>query len=302
MLKYAVIGSGAIGGYFGAKLARSGKQVDFLFHSDYEYVKKNGLQINSTRGSFHLADVSAYKSAADMPVADVVLVGLKTTNNHLLKEMLPPLLHPDTLVILIQNGLGVEEDLAQDLPGVHIAGGLAFIASSKESPGTVLHQDLGRITIASYGQGDEGLLQQVCDDLNNADVRAKVAPDLASARWRKLQWNIPFNGLSVVLNTTTDKILTVSETYTLAEDLMREVALASQACGVPNPVCESDIEKMMEMTRRMPPYAPSMKLDYDYHRPMEVKYIYHRPVEVARVHGFEMKKTEMLGQLLEFLA
>lgn len=300
-MKYAVIGSGAIGGYYGAKLAHCGKQVEFLFHSDYEYVKQHGLQIKSVRQSFHLPRVAAFRSTADMSPADVVLVGLKTTNNHLLKEMLPPLLHPNTLVILIQNGLGVEADLAADFPGLHIAGGLAFIASSKEGPGTVLHQDLGRISIASYQAGAEAILQAVCDDLNAADVEAVVAPDLASARWKKLQWNIPFNGLSVALNTTTDRILAVPETYQLATDLMREVVLASQACGVAYPIREEEIEKMMRMTVGMTPYAPSMKLDYDFHRPMEVKYIYHRPVEIARQHGFEMKKTEMLGQMLEFL-
>lgn len=300
-LRYAVVGSGAIGGYFGAKLARLGKQVDFLFHSDYDYVKEQGLQINSARGSFHLPKVSAYKKTSEMPVADVVLVGLKTTNNHLLKDMLPPLLHPDTLVVLIQNGLGVEEDLLVDLPDLHVAGGLAFIASSKQGPGTVLHQDLGRITIAPSKAGYEDVIQQTCEDLTAADVAARYAPDLASVRWRKLLWNIPFNGLSVALNTTTDKIMEVKEAYRLSEDLMWEVALASRACGVADPIRDEEIEKMMRMTIKMPPYAPSMKLDYDFHRPMEVKYIYERPVEMARKHGFEMKKTEMLGQMLSFL-
>lgn len=301
-LKYAIVGSGAIGGYFGAKLAHSGKQVEFLFHSDYDYIKEHGLAINSVRGSFHLPKVSAFRDTSDMQPADVVLVGLKTTNNHLLKTLLPPLLHPRTLIVLIQNGLGVEADLAKDFPEAHIAGGLAFIASSKESAGTVSHQDLGKISIASYRHpGDQDILQQVCDDLNAADVEAFVAPDLDSARWKKLQWNIPFNGLSVVLNTTTDRITQNPDTYRLAIDLMREVTLASQACGVSKPLFESDINKMMEMTLKMPPYAPSMKLDYDYHRPLEIKYIYHRPIEIARQHGFEMTKTEMLAQLLGFV-
>ena len=110
-MTYGIIGTGAIGGYYGGKLAHSGKDVHFLFHRDYEYVREHGLQIDSCDGSFHLDNVNAYHSTADMPKCDVVLVGLKTTNNHLLPELLAPLLHPQTIVVLIQNGIGVEADV-----------------------------------------------------------------------------------------------------------------------------------------------------------------------------------------------
>ena len=105
---YGVIGVGAIGGFYGAKLAHSGQKVHFLMHSDYQYVKDNGLQVDSCDGSFHIDHPHVYQSATDMPQCDVVLVGLKTTNNHLLPELLTPLLKPSTLVVLIQNGIGVE--------------------------------------------------------------------------------------------------------------------------------------------------------------------------------------------------
>ena len=299
-LRYSVIGSGAIGGFYGAMLAHSGQQVDFLFHSDYEFVKENGLQINSILGDFHLPLVSAYKNTTDMPVSDVVLVGLKTTNNHLLKEMLPPLLHSDTIVILIQNGLGMEEDLAADFPQLNIAGGMAFIASCKQAPGKVLHKDYGRLTLASYNIKEEQRLQNICNDFVKAGVDAVIAPDLTSARWQKLQWNIPFNGLTVVLNATTDQIVNHPDAAQLAADLMKEVVQASKSCNVRFPIPNEAVSEMMETTRKMVPYAPSMKLDYDFRREMEIHYIYNRPVEIARQHGFEMKKTEMVGQLLNF--
>ena len=104
-MKYAVIGTGAVGGYYGGRLANAGLDVHFLMHSDYEYVRKYGLQVDSCDGSFHLDSPNVYASTADMPKADVVIVALKTTRNHLLKELLPPLLHEETLVLLIQNGI-----------------------------------------------------------------------------------------------------------------------------------------------------------------------------------------------------
>ena len=85
-LKYGIIGTGAIGGYYGAKLAKAGNDVHFLFHNDYEYVKANGLQVDSVNGSFHLSDLAVYHNTKDMPQCDVVLVCLKSTNNYLLRD------------------------------------------------------------------------------------------------------------------------------------------------------------------------------------------------------------------------
>ena len=146
-MKYAIIGTGAIGGYYGAKLQKAGSDVHFLLHRDYEFVKKNGLQVDSCDGSFHLDHVNAYSSTADMPVADVVLVALKSINNNLLHQLLPPILSPKALVVLIQNGIGLEADLQAVFPDLQIAAGLAFICSGKTEPGRISHQCYGSINI-----------------------------------------------------------------------------------------------------------------------------------------------------------
>ena len=125
-MKYGIIGTGAIGGYYGAKLAQAGKDVHFLLHSDYEYVKEHGLQIDSCDGSFHLSKVNAYSRPKDMPVCDVVLVCLKSLNNHMRPSLLPPVVGEKTLVVLIQNGIGLEADMQEMFPDTWIAAGLAF--------------------------------------------------------------------------------------------------------------------------------------------------------------------------------
>ena len=122
---------GAIGGYYGSKLAYSGQEVHFLSHSDYQYVKEHGMQVDSCDGSFHLDHVNVYQNVADMPQCDVIIVGLKTINNHLLPSLLPLLLHQDTVVVLIQNGVGVEADVQEMFPDVQLIAGLAFVCSVK---------------------------------------------------------------------------------------------------------------------------------------------------------------------------
>ena len=134
-MRYGVIGTGAIGGYYGAKLAQGGQDVHFLFHSDYDYVREHGLRVNSGDGGFHLDHVNAYQDVRQMPKCDVVIVALKTVHEQMLRDMLPPLLTDDTVVLLIQNGMGMEQDVEQMVPGVKLAAGLAFICCSKMTPG-----------------------------------------------------------------------------------------------------------------------------------------------------------------------
>ena len=154
-MTYGIIGVGGVGGYYGGNLARIGKDVHFLFHSDYEYVKANGLKIDSCDGNFVLPEVNAYGSPDDMPKCDVVLVALKTVNEQLLKTLLPPLTDERTLVVLIQNGVGVEEDVQKMFPNLQLAAGLAFICSAKAGPGHINHQCYGSINIGNYSCRDK---------------------------------------------------------------------------------------------------------------------------------------------------
>lgn len=298
-IRYGIIGTGALGGFYGGMLAKAGQEVHFLLRSDFEYIQKHGLRVDSILGDFHLSQVKAYKNPADMPKCDVILVCLKTTGNHHLPEMLRPVVHPDSVVVLLQNGLGLEEDLSAQLPETMFAGGLAFICSNKIGPGHIHHLDYGKLNIASFNVADQSVLSHVVTDFQQAGIHADLLPDLKFARWQKLVWNIPFNGMTVVLNTTTDRIMANESTRELSKELMLEVIRGANACGMP--LKESLAQQMIDMTIKMKPYAPSMKLDFDNRRPMEIEYIYSKPIEAARKAGFEMHKISMLEKQLRFI-
>lgn len=305
-MKYAIIGTGAIGGYYGARLAQSGQEVHFLLHSDYDYVKEHGLQVDSCDGSFHLDHINAYRTTSDMPIVDVVLVCLKTINNHLLDTLLPPLLpssntsHPSPVVVLIQNGIGVEADVESRFPGIQLVAGLAFICSGKTEPGRVNHQCYGHINFGNYSCRDEVRMQALLDEFNAAGIKAGQV-EYEEARWKKAVWNMPFNGMTVALNTQTDLLLKNPDTRQLIYDQMMEVIGAARHLGVTG-IDASFADLMIQMTDEMTPYSPSMKLDFDFHRPMEIHYLYTRPIEIARKAGFRMPKLEMLEAELKFLS
>ena len=205
-MKYAIIGTGAIGGFYGARLAKAGFEVHFLLHSDYQFVKENGMRIDSCDGAFQLAKPNIYDNTTEMPECDVVIVALKTTNNHLLPSLLTPLLKPSTIVLLIQNGIGVEPDVEKMFPGQPLAAGLAFICSAKAGPGHINHQFYGNINIGNYNCSDTERFKQIVNDFRSAGIGAAEV-DYLEARWKKAVWNMPFNGMTVALNTTTNNLL-----------------------------------------------------------------------------------------------
>ena len=298
-MKYAIIGTGAIGGFYGARLDKAGFEVHFLLHTDYQYVVDHGLTIDSCDGNFTLPSPKVYDSTSEMPQCDVVIVALKTTQNHLLPSLLPPLLKPDTIILLIQNGIGVEADVQQLFPSQPIAAGMAFICSAKAGPGHINHQFYGNINIGNYSCHNPQRYGQMLADFHAAGIGAADVEYL-EARWKKAVWNMPFNGMTVALNTTTNRLLSCESTHRLIYDQMLEVIGAAQALGVKN-LDTRFADKMIANTIKMPPYSPSMKLDFDFHRPMEINYLYTRPIAEARAAGFAMPKLEMLEAELQFI-
>ncbi|MBE9128269.1 MULTISPECIES: putative 2-dehydropantoate 2-reductase [unclassified Coleofasciculus] len=303
--RYAVIGTGAIGGFYGACLQNAGQEVHFLLRRDYEYVRHHGLVISSIYGDFTLPQVNAYNDVKDMPRCDVVLIALKTTQNHLLPHLLPPLVKEGGVVLTLQNGLGIEPEIASIVgENVDVLGGLCFICSNKVSPGQIHHLDYGQIQFAAYSKDNQPveitpIMRQLGADFEQAGIPIQLSKNLLLSRWKKLVWNIPFNGLSVVLDATTDAIINDSYGQKMAEQLMREVVAAAAGYGLE--IKESFIQKMLEHTVKMKPYRTSMKIDYDSHRPLEIEAIFGNPIRAAQNMSVPVPQITMLYQQLKFL-
>jgi 2-dehydropantoate 2-reductase len=301
---YAFLGTGAVGGFYGARLVRAGFDVHFLARSDAGYIREHGLVIDSKDGDFTIPHVNVYGDAGSMPRCDVVAITLKTTANGLLRGALPAMVKDNGVVLVMQNGFGFEEEVANMVGSDSVIGALCFVCSNKVGPGHIKHLDFGHITLAQYTKNGlpAGITRQVsdiCADFTKAGIPVAAAPDLGTARWKKLVWNIPYNGLSVVLNATTDLLNKIPFSRALVENLMHEVCAASAACG--HPVEEGFIAEMLSYTDIMPPYRTSMKIDYDEKRPMEVESIFGNPLRAAKKAGAHMPLMEMLYQELKFM-
>ncbi len=306
--RIAVIGAGAIGGFYGVMLARAGYDVHFLLRSDYDAVKENGLQINSAvHGALHLNEINAYRNPADMPKCDWVLVGAKSTSNRELAPLIIEATADDAKVVVLQNGLAVEDDLREVLPsGLHLLGGLCFICVHRAALGLIEHQALGGVNIAYHSgpvattESQAAWVEQGVEMFRAAGVDSNAAPDLAMARWQKLVWNMPYNGLSVLLDAGTASLMANPDSRAMVKAIMLEACGAAAACGYALPEILAD--RMLAMTDRMPDYLPSMYHDHARGRPMELEAIYAAPLAAAEKFGYAMPRTEALYQALKFIS
>ena len=301
---YAILGTGALGGFYGAKLQKSGLEVHYLLKSDYQQVRENGLIIESKDGDFTLPQVNAYNNVEKMPQCDVVIVSLKTTQNQLLRDLLPPIVKDNGTVLVLQNGLDIEAEVAEIVSNVSIIGGLCFLCSNKVAPGHIHHLDYGQITLGEYTSnyqltGITQKMREVTADFENAGISIELLEDLLLGRWKKLVWNIPYNGLSVILDARTDELMADIHTRQLVENLMWEVAAGAKSTGRIIP--ESFIQTMLDYTIKMKPYRTSMKIDFDECRPLEIEAIFGNPFRKAEAAGVYLQQIRCLYQQLKFL-
>jgi len=299
---YAVIGSGAVGMYYGACLQKIGRRVHYLCRSDYGHVRQHGIRVDSHLGDFTLPKANVYQHVNELPSCDIVIVALKTTSNHLLPELLPPVVTKGAAILVLQNGLGIEGRVGAITGHDHVMGGLCFICSHKLGPGHIHHMDYGRVEFADHTEdgspaGITPRIQTVARDFEMAGNEIVMNEDLVLARWKKLIWNVPFNGLSVVLDTDTQSIMATPALRQHAHDLMREVQQATEACAG-RTIEDHFVEMMLDWTDKMEPYLPSMKLDYNAKRPMEVEAIFGEPLRAATQAGCDTPKLkEIYGRL-----
>src|SRR5256885_10247242 len=148
-MKIAVVGCGAVGSFYGAKLARSGNEVHFLLRSDYDVVRRRGVQILSPQGDFRIRP-KCTRDPKRIGACDLVLIALKTTANDQFSLLLPPLLHSRTALLTLQNGLGNEEQVAALAPVEQIMGGLCFVCLNRLKPGVIHHIDHGLVMVGEF--------------------------------------------------------------------------------------------------------------------------------------------------------
>jgi 2-dehydropantoate 2-reductase len=325
-MKIAVVGCGAVGSFYGAKLLRAGHEVHFLLRSDYEVVRRHGVRIRSPQGDYQVRPCCA-RHPSEIGPSDLVLIGLKTTANDQLPRLLPLLAGPTTIVMTLQNGLGNEEEIARLLPVDQIMGGLCFVCLNRLEPGLIHHMDYGLVVIGEFRRPPTARTEQIASMFRDAEIPCSVTPDLARAHWEKLTWNIPFNGLGVagvagleavmgergvagdcldgawagrpIECLATDKLLGDPRWLELVRELISEVIAAARVIGYDLP--ESLVDQQIARTRTMGAYKASTLLDFEHGLPTELNSLFLEPLRQAHQAGVRVPRLEGLCRVLQTL-
>jgi 2-dehydropantoate 2-reductase len=319
-MKIAIVGCGALGSFYGAKLCRSGQAVHFLLRSDYEVVRHKGVTIRSIEGDFHVQPECA-RTPGEIGACDVALIGLKTTANDRFPELLPPLVGPHTAVVTLQNGLGNEEQLACLFPPEQILGGICFVCLNRVEPGIIQHTAHGKVVLGEFQRPPRPRTHELAAVLREAGVACDLTENLAHTHWQKLIWNIPFNGLGVagtagyealVSSTrhsspvtrqsnvfTTDLLLGDPRWEQMVRELMLEVIAAANALGYELP--QSLAEENINRTRIMGAYKASTLIDFERGQPLELESMFLEPLRQAQKAGVPVPRLVRLCEVLHQL-
>jgi 2-dehydropantoate 2-reductase len=299
--KIAIVGPGAIGSYYGVRLAQSGQDVHFLMRSDLDAVRKSGrIRVQVPAGEIVVEAPKVYGAPEDIGPCDLVVIALKTTANGVFEKLVRPLLHKDTVLVTLQNGLGSDEELARLFGPERVVGGLCFICVNRLAPGDIHCLMPGAVTFGEFERPVSERLRAIVALFEKAGVKCTMDDHLSELRWKKLVWNVPFNGLAIAAGgITTDKILASPELENQVRLLMQEVVGAAAKFG--HVIPESFIEKQISVTRPMGPYRPSSLIDFLDKREVEVESIWGEPLRRAQAAGASVPRLEMLYALLKRL-
>jgi 2-dehydropantoate 2-reductase len=298
-MKIAIIGSGSVGCFYGARLARCGHDVRFLMRRDLEAVRRDGLTVRSRDGDFHI-QAAAYGRPEEIGEVELVICALKATAMDAAERLVRPCVGRSTRILALMNGLGIEEQFARWFSPQQVFGGLAFVCINRGEPGVVHHMDYGRVAIGHL-LDDLEQAGEIARLFAEAGLETSVPPSLRQARWEKLMWNIPFSTLCVTAGAVTTREILGDEGLTLlARRLIVETGTAGNADG-----CRIDIramlDKMMANTATMGAYRPSMLVDYENKLPLEVEAILGEPVRRAQALGVAVPTIESQYRLTAFL-
>jgi len=298
-----VVGAGAIGSFYGAVLASQGAEVSVVCRSEFDVVRDHGFAIESDKlGNQVFRPTQVLRSAEDYQGGspDYLIVSVKVVEGVDRAALIRSAVGPDTAIVLIENGVEIEAEIAEAFPENELISALAFIQVSRVGPGRVRHHAFGDLSFGNYPSGISDRCRQLANQLKDGGIKSMLSENVVTARWEKCAWNAVFNPISVLGGVLdTDAILSPPEGEALVRQAMREVGDIAAATG--HPLRDGLFDQYVDGTRKAPPYKTSMALDYENGRPMEIEVILGNTVRAGRREKVAIPALEALYALMKMV-
>lgn len=297
--KILVVGTGAIGGFYGALLAKAGAEVSVVSRSDYDTVVNHGYTIQSeTLGNWTFSPDQIVRTAAEYKhIPDFIILCTKVIPEINRAELIKPAVQKQTSIVFIQNGIDIEPELATAFPNNELISGLAFICCNRTAPGVIKHLAYGKLSLGHLPNTPQSeKIQHLSHLIQQSGIEALVSDDIIGSRWLKCLWNASFNPLSVLSDGLSTKEI-IENQEPLIRTIMQEVSSIADAAGHRLP--DDSIDININNTYAMPPYKTSMLLDFERQHPMETEAILGNTVRYAKRLGIACPVLETVYSLMK---
>ena len=280
-----IIGAGSVSGFFGAQLARKDPQVSFLLRpKTLDAVKTNGLTIRSQSvGTFTIFPQNIDSDPSQLPSPDLIILGIKGYDLHETIRQIESVMQPDTVLLTLQNGVTIEDELMAKFGQGRVVGGVAFIYSKIIEPGVIEHYKRGVLEIGEMDGQQTQRINQIAAHFSDAGITCKVSSDIRRAKWEKMCWNCVFNPLTVILNDCIAKALEHPEMLSMISMIVHEVVNVAERLGVP--LGKQMAEKVVRSSQEI----------RDIHTSMYDDWKAGRTTEIDDLNGFIVKKGREFG-------
>lgn len=287
-MKIAVMGSGGVGGYFGARLAAAGNDVSFIARGAHlETIRADGLRVTSPFGDLHVSPANATSDPADIGPVDVVLFATKLYDTESAGEMCKPFIGDETVVISLLNGVDSEEQLSRILGAEHVAGGVARISAEIGAPGHVHHHsNFASIEFGELDGRESDRLKAFLEVATAADIDAQLRSDIDVAIWEKFILLASFSGITTLTRLPAGPLRENPDTWELLRSATRETDAVARFRGVK--LEENVVDKIMGYLQTMPAtMKSSMLMDLENGRRLELDWLCGTVCRMGREAGVE---------------
>jgi 2-dehydropantoate 2-reductase len=298
-MRVAVMGAGAVGGYFGARVAASGVDVTFIARGEHlKAMQKNGLRIKSIQGDLEIH--SKFISSADQiaPV-DLVLFGVKSQDTEEAARALASFMGRETAVLSLQNGVDNADKIARLWGSDRSLAGVAYISARISAPGVIEHRGEGRVVLGSLHAGGQENARAVHSILAQAKISCAISSDIREVLWKKLAWNAPFCALSCLLHMTVGDILGSASLEALVTGCIDEVRDAARCRGID--LSPSTAQESLSFSTTLRNVKPSMLQDLEAGKPLEHEALNGIVVKILQQSGKRAPINEILYTALKHI-
>jgi 2-dehydropantoate 2-reductase len=293
------MGAGAVGGYFGARLAASGVDVTFIARGEHlEAMQKHGLRIRSIQGDLEIHSEFISSSEQIAPV-DLVLLAVKSQDTDEAARSLAPFMGRETAILSLQNGVDNTDKIARLWGGDRSLAGVAYISARISAPGVLEHRGGGRIVLGSLHAGGQEHARTVHAMLAQARIPCDISSDIREVLWKKLAWNAPFCALSCLLHMTVGDILDSASLEACVRGCIEEVREAARCCGIDLP--PSTAQEALSFSTPLRNVKPSMLQDLEAGKPLEHEALNGIVVKILRQSGRRAPINEILYTALKHI-